>query len=72
MTKLVIANTAATADGGDTVDFDTYLKTIKGVLLVNNDGSTAIGSGTWSGTVVTIPSTMSDNQTVNMLVWGTD
>ena len=70
--KILNITTAATADASDTISVAGYIKTIRGVLFMNNAGNAAVGSGTWSGTTITIPSAAGPNKTFNCLVWGTD
>jgi hypothetical protein len=70
--KCVLCYTPTTSDGGDTVDFAGYVKTIRAVFIQCGDGSTATASATWSSTTVTIPSTATQNKTYSIIVWGTD
>lgn len=65
--ELVIVTTSAAA-ASDTIDVDGKIDTIYGVSINGADGA-AVASGSWSGTVITIPATAATGVKY-IRVWG--
>lgn len=70
--KLLMVKTPSTANASDTIDVSSKMKTIRGLLIIDNVGNVATASATWSSTTITIPSTATTTEQYNILVWGED